>query len=139
MKHKQIATIGNVDLSVIGSQIKTDSVFRTSFIQFQKKGEYPAGPIKMNTEASIADWLNNLYRYDITKYSNKLVNKKILLIGGWQDLDAPIEDHILPLFRILNKTNKKNIKIILLDTDHSFSNVSNNLNQTLESWIKQSN
>jgi len=102
MKHKQIATIGNVDLSVIGSQIKTDSVFRTSFIQFQKKGEYPAGPIKMNTE-------------------------------------APIEDHILPLFRILNKTNKKNIKIILLDTDHSFSNVSNNLNQTLESWIKQSN
>lgn len=63
--------------------------------------EFPEGPIKMNTEVVIKSWLDDLDRCDITKYSSKPAGKKMLLIGGWNDVNAPIEGHVLPLFRNL--------------------------------------
>jgi surfactin synthase thioesterase subunit len=61
--------------------------------------------------------------------------KDILLIGGWQDQEITVEDHILPLYRALQKSKAERVRIEVFDTDHSFVNVKNELMNLIVSWI----
>jgi hypothetical protein len=74
--------------------------------------------------------------FNLIKNVEKLAQKEILLIGGLQDVYYPIEYHILPLYRALQKYNPKSSKIVVYDTDHSFENVREELENLIVSWIK---
>jgi len=49
------------------------------------------------------------------------------LIGGWDDVNVTIENHLLPLYRALKKENSQNVEFIAYQTDHSFLNVGEKL------------
>ena len=83
--------------------------------------------------------LKNIDNYDVKKHCSKLINRKILLIGGWEDNGILLEEHFLPLFRRLKELEAENITIEALDTNHSFSNVLDELFEMITNWIKENN
>jgi len=134
---RNIISIAGTDFAITGSKILTDPEFRESFTQNLKKTEYPVGPIKMHTDSLIACLLNNIDNYDVKKHCSKLIRRKILFIGGWEDNGILLEEHILPLFRRLKELEAENITIEALHTNHSFSNVSDELFEMIINWIKE--
>lgn len=65
-----------------------------------------------------------------------LASRGILLVGGWDDSNVSVENHLLPLHRALEKANVVRIKFIALQTDRSFRNVRDELTTDLVRWIR---
>ncbi len=79
----------------------------------------------------------NIDRYDLVKHAETLSNKDILIIGACRDQEADLENHILPLFRALQRYGAKQLQIEIFDTDHSFTNVRSQLADKIVSWLKR--
>jgi len=73
--------------------------------------------------------------YDLRLSAPKLADRKILLIGGWDDRNVTIDNHLLPLYRALKKENGPNVEFIAYQADHSFSNVREKLAEDIVEWI----
>ena len=93
----------------------------------------PGGTPKGMAEMKIIE-LNPTY--DLRYCAPLLVQKSILLIAGWDDHKASIENIVLPLYRALINEKAKNVKIVALQDDHSFRNSREELAQTIIEWIK---
>ena len=59
------------------------------------------------------------------------------MFGGWQDKVVTVEDHVLPLYRSLQKQGAESTEIYVFDTDHSFENVREALRSKIILWLKK--
>ena len=134
---KRIISIAGADESVFGRKMLTDDSFRTMFNQILKESESPEGPI--NFKSDHEKWLSNLDKFDQVKHAESLVDRDILFIGGWQDDDIVLEEHILPLYRKLQELKSDKIQICVFDSDHGFGNVREELAETIYNWIMINN
>ena len=80
--------------------------------------------------------LKNRDKYNLSNYSDVLASKELLLIGGWQDYTKKIEDELLPLYRQIISNGAQKVKVKAFETDHSFSDVEEDLAQCIVSWLK---
>lgn len=134
---KRIISIAGADESVMGRKLIADSEFRNSLEPCLRATIYPEGPIKCDLDSHTKAWLGNLDYFDQVKHAEYLKNNDILFLGGWDDQDILLEEHILPLFRRLQELKAENVKIKVFETDHTFLNVREELNETLIDWIKK--
>ena len=80
--------------------------------------------------------MDNADTYDLRKSAPSLTNRDILLIGGLDDVNVTIENHLLPLYRTLRKEGANNLQFVIYQTDHSFKNVRDELAEQIVRWIK---
>ena len=81
-----------------------------------------------------------LEKLDIIKHASYIADRNILIIGGWRDMQATLEDHIVPFYRALQKAGAQNLTQVLLDDDHGFKKERLLLHKTIVSWLyKRSN
>ncbi len=132
----RIISIAGADESVFGRKMLVDEDFRIMFKQMVKGLEYPEGPLKGDMEEHSKQWRSDLDRYDQVKHADALKDRDILFLGGWKDSNIVLEEHILPLYRKLQKLKAENVKIQVFDTNHGFGNVREELADTIEKWIK---
>jgi hypothetical protein len=105
------------------------------FIKMLKETEYPAGPIKTNIDSITNYWLANLDKYDQVNRAESIKDRDILLLGGLDDKDVVLEEHILPLYRKLKELNSVNVVMKVFNSDHYFKNVRDELTNTIYTWI----
>ena len=135
-KIKNIISIANDDHSVSLKKVAADSTFRKGYTQFIAKSFEPAGPFRGDLKAQMELYLQNIDRYDLVKNAEKLIAKKVLFIVGWHDKTSYLEVNTLPLYRKLQQLNAGNISIKGFESDHRFSNVIDDLADTITEWIK---
>ena len=132
---KRIISIAGADESVFGRKMLKDESYRKMFIQMLKETEYPNGPIKTNIDSLTNYWLANLDKYDQVMHADSIKNRDILLLGGFDDNDVLLEEHILPLYRKLKELKANHVAIRVFNSDHSFKNVREELADTIFTWI----
>ena len=132
---KRIISIAGADESVFGRKMLANQNFRDMLEKMLKETEYPKGPIKVHLESYMKYWLSNLDKYDQVKHVDAFKNKDILLLGGLDDNDVVLEEHILPLYRKIRALNSDQIEMIVFNTDHSFKNVREELAGKIFAWI----
>jgi dipeptidyl aminopeptidase/acylaminoacyl peptidase len=134
---KRIISIAGADESVFARRFESDPEFYKMFYQMMNEITYPKGPIKrdIDIESAFDNFLNNQNNYDLVKHADALKNRDILLLGGWKDQNIVLEDHILPLYRKLQELNAEHVKIKVFDTNHGFTNVREELAETITNWI----
>jgi pimeloyl-ACP methyl ester carboxylesterase len=74
--------------------------------------------------------------YFLIRSAAKLADKDILIICGWDDTYASMENIILPVYRALKKADSKNISIIAFQDTHYFRNNRPEVAQAIIKWIK---
>jgi alpha/beta superfamily hydrolase len=74
--------------------------------------------------------------YFLRKSTRKLAEKEILIICGWDDPLATVDQYILPLYRALKKDNAQNVSISAFQDNHFFRNSRQDVAQTIIKWIK---
>jgi dipeptidyl aminopeptidase/acylaminoacyl peptidase len=132
---KRIISIAGADESVFGRKMSANRDFHVAFEEMLSSFLYPDGPIKCDLASHNTFWLSNLERYDQVLHAESLRDRDILLIGGWNDINVEIEEHILPLYRKLQELNTKKLEIIALNTDHSFKYMREELKEVIYKWI----
>ncbi|NMM64190.1 alpha/beta fold hydrolase [Clostridium sp. P21] len=81
--------------------------------------------------------LNNIHKYNIINYADRLSKVPLLLIGGTRDKDAPINIHHIPLVNALKEKNASALEEVILDSDHAFSDRRISLIQAVVSWLER--
>ena len=130
-KIRNIISIGNGDHSLTLKKAAADSVFQG----FIAKSFGPKGPFRGDLKAQLEVDLKNIDRYDLVKNAEKLMNKKMLFIVGWQDKTSFLEVNTLPLYRKLQQLNPENVSIKGFESDHRFNNVIDDIADTITEWI----
>jgi len=134
---KKVISIGTSDLSVITKLIESSAEYRKGHQDYLDNYMSDSTIARGLGGKASHEWLfKHKDDFNLVNYSKKLSNKKILLIGGWKDNLAIVEDHTIPIYRALQKNKAKNIKIEIYDTDHSFGNIREQLYQCILGWIK---
>jgi hypothetical protein len=77
-------------------------------------------------------------KYDLRKCAPLLARKDILLIGGWNDTQATVDEYILPLYRALQKEKANNVRITAFQDNHYFGNSREGMAKTVVEWLKSS-
>jgi uncharacterized protein len=135
---KKVISIGTTDWSVFTRLLKSNFKFRKAHQAYLDKVMSDSSVIRSFGGKATHEWpFANKDEYDLIKYAEKLSGKQIMLIGGWKDYAAKLEDHTIPLYRALQKNNAENVKIIVYDTDHTFRNVLEKLYRDIINWIKK--
>ncbi len=75
--------------------------------------------------------------FDLRKCAPLLSSRNILLIAGWNDVNVTIDNHILPLYRALQKEKADKVTIVAFQDDHSFKKVRNELAEVIINWLKK--
>ena len=86
--------------------------------------------------AFIKEAMQGSGRWNLRLAAPQLARKRLLLVGALDDVEVPIEDHILPLYRVLRGLGTRDLELAVYQDDHSFSNVREQLAETLITWIR---
>lgn len=133
---KKVAYIGGGDLAEVGRRLQQDAEYKRAIERLIDQGISASG-FRAQTEQLVAEMIADIDKYDLVKQAHALSDKDILLIGGWHDQENIIEHHLLPLFRALQKHEAKGVQIEIFDTDHSFTNVREELAEKITAWLKR--
>ncbi len=82
-----------------------------------------------------AELIENREKWDLLNYVKNLSGKSLLLLGARYDEDVPIEDHHIPLVDALTREEGPDIRHMIMDTDHLYSDVRVELSEILLGWL----
>lgn len=136
-KIKKVISISGGDLGIFANLIKKNSNLRNGYLKFFQSIQKPLGPVDFKYSDPLNELDENYEYFDIISNTNKLRNAHILLVGGADDNVVSLEDYILPLYRNLEQTKNTTVDLAIYQTGHSYENVTENLLETIENWIKE--
>ena len=97
----------------------------------------PEGPVRFEGHVALQELIKHADLYDLRLGAPKLADREILLIGGWDDVNITIENHLLPLYRALRNEGAQNVEFIVYQTNHSLENVREKLAEDIIEWLNK--
>jgi alpha/beta superfamily hydrolase len=91
----------------------------------------------MPKEIAVAGIIKLDSAYFLRKSAPLLAHKDILIVCGWDDPQATVDQYLLPLYRAIKKEKAENVQITALQDGHYFSKTREELAQTIVKWIKK--
>jgi len=140
-KVKEIMCLGLADLSYIIREFYNPNTSDGRVtVQNFKDGLWGPDKLIQNFDEFILDLTFNNYRYDFVSHAEKLLDNRMLIIVGSNDLTVPIEYHFFPLYRKLQELKHPDIQYIITDSGHSFTDIpGSEMAEIIASWINSNN
>lgn len=136
---RRLVYIAGGNLGEVARMMQQSAEFKRALEEDIDQGISVSGFKAPKAKELVAEILAGKDKYDLVKYAKALSQKDILLIGGWRDQANAVENHLLPLSRALQKRGAKLAQVEIFDTDHSFTNVRDQLAKKIISWLKRKN
>ncbi len=131
-----VVSMAGGDLKVVADFIEKDPDYRLAHRQFLDACMEDTNAVRGLGGEKSHEWLlKNRDEFDLLKKAKSLSTKRVLLLGGWYDQDIPVEDHVLPLFREIQKYSPENLRIKVYDCNHSFEGIRDQLAEDIINWI----
>ncbi len=135
---RKVCSIAGADLSVWATMYEQDLDFRRLHERILDRCMSDTSRSRGPGGKASYEWLlQHKEEYNLKNFADKLAKKDILLFGGWLDSGVTIEDHILPLYRSLQKQGAANLEIHMLNDDHELRKVRTDINSKIISWLKK--
>lgn len=132
---KRVISIAGTDHATLTRKYQQEEKFRQMLDSQLAELNKPKSAVRFKKFPVMEELIENINTYDLRRNAPNLKDKKILLIGGWDDRSVTIEDHLLPFYRTLKKQDNDNVRFIAYQTNHSFENVRDQLARDVISWI----
>jgi pimeloyl-ACP methyl ester carboxylesterase len=134
---KKLISIETTNLKIISDRIESDTSYRRENLNNLERAVKSQVIRGETTAVEAQDWMrNHADELDLVRTVDRLADKEILFIGGWNDVAVPIELHMLPLYRSFQKRNAAGSKLVLFDSDHTLNSVLPELHKCILNWIK---
>lgn len=79
---------------------------------------------------------DNADQYDVRMRAESLAGKDLLLIGGLDDQTTPVEDHMVPLYRSLQRHGAERVRVVIYQDNHAFGDSKEEIARELIAWIR---
>jgi dipeptidyl aminopeptidase/acylaminoacyl peptidase len=133
---KYVFSVGAPDHAQFAREYLNDPEIAEGFDASFAKREAPEGPVRGGVEF-LRDMVKNPDKHDLRKLAPNFKGKKMLMIGGWEDPGATVDNHLLPFYRALKKAGVEDVKFIVYHADHSFRTVLKQLSADILEWISE--
>jgi pimeloyl-ACP methyl ester carboxylesterase len=135
---KKIISVATTDFSVLAEMIERSDDYRKKHLATLDEVMADTNVIRsIGGKATHEYLIAHKDYFSLVKHSKELASKQILFLGGWNDHLTEIEDHTIPFYRALQKNNAQNVKIMVYDTDHFFTDFREQLYQDVLKWIRE--
>jgi dipeptidyl aminopeptidase/acylaminoacyl peptidase len=138
---KSVFAIAGVDWGEYYEEYLRNAEFKKMVDATMEKLTTSSGQIRLDKEALpdeiIREGIIKLdSAYFLRKSASRLAQKDLLIVGGWDDPQATVDQYILPLYRALKKKKTQNLQITVFQDNHYFSKSRAELAIIIINWIK---
>ena len=95
----------------------------------------PAGPARFDLEADLRELLEHQDIYGSRENAAKLADRAILIIGGWEDTQATVDQFLLPFYRALKRSGAVDVTFLVYHADHGFGSVRTKMASDIREWL----
>lgn len=74
-------------------------------------------------EADLRELAEHQDVYGLRENARNLADRSILMIGGWEDEQATVDQYLLPLYRALKRASAADVTFLVYHDNHGFSKV----------------
>lgn len=133
---QRVFSIAGTDHGEFAREYRRNKAMASQVDSMFEQLKRPNGPINFEGKDALRRLADDPSRFDLRLAAPQLASRDILVVGGWDDSNVDVENHLLPLYRALKRANVVKIKFIAFQTDHSFRNVRDELTTELVHWIR---
>jgi pimeloyl-ACP methyl ester carboxylesterase len=113
----RVMSISGGDLGALARIIRTDPDVRKGYADIFQSLRKPRGPVEFEYEHPLDELLDNEAFFSIRTQAAKLSGTDILMTGGLDDQVVSMEDHLLPLYRALERNRGQKLRFIVYQAD----------------------
>lgn len=96
----------------------------------------PGGPVRFDPKANgIAELSAHMEVYGLWENASRLADRDILIVGGWEDESATVEQYLLPFYRALKRAGAANATFLVYHDGHNFVQVRERLARDIREWV----
>jgi dienelactone hydrolase len=135
---KRIISIAGTDHGELVRTYQTNPKFKEMIDAMVQRSTEPGGPVRSDPKSVFQELIDNVDYFDHRKTSGSLIDKDILIFGGWEDVNVTVDNFLLPFYRALRNAGAQKVRFIVYHDNHSFRNNRETLATDIIRWIKQS-
>lgn len=134
---KRVFSVAGTDHAQLIRQHGSDADFATSVDRALASSAAPRGPIRFEVERALQELVEGQAVYGLLENASRLVDRSILLFGGWEDVNVTVDHTLLPFYRRLRGAGAQDVTFETYHTDHGFGRVRSELIGHLAAWIRR--
>lgn len=132
---RRIFSIAGTDHAQIIRQYGEDESYAAMLKEALQSTAAPQGPVRFNVGSTLDELRENQNVYGLRENAAHLADRSLLIVGGWEDNNVTIEDHLLPFYRELRKMAAGDVRFLVFHDDHGFSRVREEMSAAVLEWI----
>jgi pimeloyl-ACP methyl ester carboxylesterase len=132
---RRVISIAGNDHGYWIRRMQSDPQFAEQMRQMLMSTRAPEGPARFDMEAALQELSDHQDIYGLRENAGRLADRSILLIGGWEDNQATVDDVLLPLYRSLKAAEASDVTFLTYHDDHGFGTVRQQLAADIQQWL----
>ncbi len=134
----RVISIAGLDFGVLAQELQQNTAFAKIIRHWRSRTRAPEGPARFDVDASFKELMDYHLIFGLRENAPRLADRSILIIGGWEDEGASIDNYQLPFYRALKNAGAADVTFLVYHTDHTFANVRQRLAADITTWILRS-
>jgi fermentation-respiration switch protein FrsA (DUF1100 family) len=134
---RRVFSIAGTDHGQFIRQYQSDPEYAATLHSLLAESAAPRGPIRFDVDRTLRELADGQATYGLLENVERLADRKILLVGGWDDENVTVDRTLLPLYRALRRAGDQDVTFDVYGADHSFANVRADLHEDLLTWIRR--
>lgn len=132
---RRVISFAGNDHGVWIRRVMSDSEYGDAMRGLLEATRMPRGPANVDVEETLKELEEGQDIYGLRENAARLADRRILLLGGWEDDKVTVEDVLLPLYRKLKENGAKDVTFKVYHCDHGFSQVRDQVADDVYFWI----
>lgn len=134
---RRVFSIAGTDHGQFIRQYQSDPEYAATLHQLLTESAAPQGPIRFDVDGTLQELADGQATYGLLENVERLADRSVLLVGGWDDQNVTVDRTLLPLYRALRKAGDQDVTFQVYGADHSFAKVRPDLHADLLAWIRR--
>jgi pimeloyl-ACP methyl ester carboxylesterase len=133
---RHIISIAGTDHGEFIREFERNESYASMMREYLESTKAPEGPIRCNIDFGLRELAENQEVFGLRENAGRLSDRKILLIGGWEDVSTTVDQFMLPLYRSLKNAGAEDVTFLVYHDNHLFVQVRDQLAADIANWIQ---
>jgi len=131
----RVISIVGADHGVLARRLNADTAYTSTLRSRLAQAEAPRGSVRFDAMTAVDEIRRRERDNDLVRLAPYFDRRAVLLVGGWDDMTAPIESEILPVYRALTARAGADATILAYPTGHSLRTQRDRVADDIVAWL----
>lgn len=132
---RAVVSLAGTDHAELIREYERNPSFTERVDRILSGAQAPEGPARFDRVATLRELAENQDVFGLRENAARLADRRILLIGGWEDRNVTVDQHMLPLYRTLKEAGAEDVTFLVYHDNHGFGGVRERLAREVRHWL----